>query len=108
MARRTSGAGLTPTSDQASRGQVVFNRESCAGCLTIRGTQASGTIGPDLSEFGNRQTIGALTVPNTPDNLGRWITHPDDVKPGNLMPPTALSADDLAADLVAADVRSRA
>jgi cytochrome c oxidase subunit 2 len=97
MARRTSGAGLAPTSDETARGQVVFSREACAGCHTIPGTQASGTIGPDLSEFGNRQTIGALTVPNTPDNLRRWITDPDGVKPGNLMPPTALSPEDLAA-----------
>jgi cytochrome c oxidase subunit 2 len=75
----------------------VFNRESCAGCHTVRGTQATATIGPDLSDFGERQSIGSLTVPNTPANLARWITEPDRVKPGNLMPPTALSPDDIAA-----------
>ena len=97
MARRSAGAGLTPANDQAARGQVVFNREACAGCHTVRGTPASATVGPDLSDFGARTTIGSLTVPNNSANLARWITEPDKVKPGNLMPPTALSPDDLAA-----------
>jgi cytochrome c oxidase subunit 2 len=97
LTRRASAAGLTPGSEQAARGQLVFNRESCAGCHAVRGTPATATIGPDLSNFGERQSIGSLTVPNTPENLSRWITEPDRVKPGNLMPPTALSPDDLAA-----------
>jgi cytochrome c oxidase subunit 2 len=97
MARRSAGAGLTPASEQAARGQVVFNREACAGCHAVRGTQATATIGPDLSDFGARTTIGSLTVPNNSSNLARWITEPEKVKPGNLMPPTALSPDDLAA-----------
>lgn len=97
LTRRSSGAGLTPGSEQASRGQVVFNRESCSGCHAVRGTPATATIGPDLSNFGEREAIGSLTVPNTPENLSRWITEPEKVKPGNLMPPTALSPDDLAA-----------
>jgi len=97
LTRRASTAGLTPGSEQAARGQRVFNRESCAGCHAVRGTQATATIGPDLSNFGERQWIGSLTVPNTPENLSRWIVEPDRVKPGNLMPPTALSPDDLAA-----------
>jgi cytochrome c oxidase subunit 2 len=97
MARRTAGAGITPASEEAARGQVVFNREACAGCHAVRGTPATATIGPDLSDFGARQSIGSLTVPNNRENLSRWITEPDRVKPGNLMPPTALSPQDLAA-----------
>jgi len=54
-------------------------------------------IGPDLSDFGGRQWIGSLTVPNTPANLEQWIVDPQSVKPGTLMPPTALSAEDIAA-----------
>ena len=97
LSRRSGGAGLSPASEEAARGQVVFNRESCAGCHTVRGTQATGTVGPDLSDFGSRRSIGSLTVPNNSSNLARWITDPQSVKPGNLMPPTALSADDIAA-----------
>ncbi|MDQ2826772.1 MAG: cytochrome c oxidase subunit II [Actinomycetota bacterium] len=97
LARRDGGAGPTPTSDLAANGQLVFTRETCAGCHTVRGTQASATIGPDLSDFGSRQWIGSLTVANTPSNLARWITDPASIKPGTLMPPTALSAADIAA-----------
>jgi cytochrome c oxidase subunit 2 len=97
LTRRGAGAGLTPVSEEAARGQVVFNRESCAGCHTVRGTQAMGTIGPDLSDFGARRSIGSMTIANGGAELSRWITDPGGVKPGTLMPPTALSPDDLAA-----------
>ncbi len=97
MARRSAGAGLTPASEQAARGQVVFNREACAGCHAVRGTPATATIGPDLSDIGARTTLGSLALPNNSANLARWIIEPEKVKPGNLMPPTALSPDDLAA-----------
>ncbi len=94
MTRRRGGAGLTSTSDLADRGELVFTREACAGCHTVRGTQATGTVGPDLSDFGGRSWIGSATVANTPANLARWITDPERIKPGNLMPPTPLSPDD--------------
>jgi cytochrome c oxidase subunit 2 len=96
LTRRSSGAGLTATSDQAANGELVFTREACAGCHTVRGTQAVATIGPDLSDFGSRQWIGSLTVPNTPGNLARWITDPGSLKPGTLMPPTDLSPAEIA------------
>ncbi|HJP66515.1 MAG TPA: cytochrome c oxidase subunit II [Actinomycetota bacterium] len=97
LTRQAGGAGITPSSDQAAQGELVFMRESCAGCHTIRGTQATGTTGPDLTYFGSRASIGALTLPNTPGNLARWITDPQSIKPGNLMPPTDLSPRDLSA-----------
>jgi cytochrome c oxidase subunit 2 len=97
LTRRRGGAGLTATSDEAARGELVFNREACAGCHAVRGTQATAQVGPDLSDFGSRQWIASETIANTPPNLARWITDPGSVKPGNLMPPTALSAADIAA-----------
>jgi cytochrome c oxidase subunit 2 len=95
LARRSSGAGVTPTEEEAARGEMVFNRESCAGCHTIRGTGAQGTLGPDLTAFGGRRSIGAGTVPNSATNLTRWIRNSQSIKPGNLMPPVSLSAEDL-------------
>ncbi|MGI9079678.1 MAG: cytochrome c oxidase subunit II [Acidimicrobiales bacterium] len=94
MTRRRGGAGLAVTSDLAAQGELVFTREACAGCHTIRGTQATGTLGPNLSDFGNRKWIASVVVPNTAANLARWITDPDGIKPGTLMPPTPLSTDD--------------
>ncbi|MFN2608922.1 MAG: cytochrome c oxidase subunit II [Acidimicrobiales bacterium] len=97
LTRRRGGAGTTAESDQAAVGQLVFTREACAGCHTVKGTAAMGTIGPDLSDFGSRHWIGSLTVPNTPENLSHWITDAPSIKPGSLMPPIALSASDVAA-----------
>ncbi len=97
LARAGGGGGTSPSSDEAAQGELVFMREACAGCHTIRGTQAAGTIGPDLTTFGGRASIGALTMPNTPENLARWITDSQSIKPGNLMPPIALSPRDLQA-----------
>jgi cytochrome c oxidase subunit 2 len=89
-------AGL-PTDDQTERGRLVFERESCAGCHTIRGTSAAGTLGPDLTHVGGRRTIGAGTIANSTTNLSDWITNSQAIKPGNLMPPIRLSAADLEA-----------
>ena len=97
VTREAGGAGTSAASDEEAQGELVFMRESCAGCHTIKGTQASGTVGPDLTYFGSRTSIGALTLPNTPDNLSRWITDSQSIKPGNLMPPIALSPRDLSA-----------
>src|SRR5205085_4614736 len=94
LARR-AGAGTGPTSEATARGQLVFMREACAGCHTIRNTPATGTVGPDLSDFGSRQWIGSVTLPNTPGNLAGWIRDSQQAKPGNLMPPISLSPADI-------------
>jgi cytochrome c oxidase subunit 2 len=75
-----------PESEEATRGAVVFQREACAGCHTISGTSANGKVGPDLSDFGSRPTIGAGVLTNTTDNLERWIYDAPAVKPGVVMP----------------------
>ena len=100
LARHQSLADATPVSDAAANGRLVFERESCAGCHTIRGTSAQGTVGPELTDFGSRHWIGAITIPNDPARLAAWITNSQQIKPGNLMPPVALDPRDLD-DLVA-------
>ena len=86
-----------PEDDLAAAGQLAFVRSTCAGCHTISGTQAQGTVGPNLTDFGARHWIGSITVPNTPANLAAWITDSQAIKPGNLMPPVQLSPGDLRA-----------
>jgi cytochrome c oxidase subunit II len=76
-------------------GQEVFMRSRCATCHTIRGTDAAGQVAPDLTHLATRRTLGAGTVPNTPEHLAGWIRDPQRVKPGNQMPPTPLSHEDL-------------
>jgi cytochrome c oxidase subunit 2 len=88
----------SPTDELRTRGQTAFVANGCTACHTIRGTPAAGAIGPDLTHLASRRRIGAETVPNEPDALMRWISHPDRIKPGVHMPAfRALGSDDLSA-----------
>jgi cytochrome c oxidase subunit 2 len=86
-----------PAAPSDGLGRGIFETQTCAGCHRIRGTAAAGNVGPDLTHFGGRATIGAGVLPMSAANLGRWITDPQSVKPGAAMPPTTLAADQLAA-----------
>jgi cytochrome c oxidase subunit 2 len=68
-------------------------------CHTIRGTSAGSRVGPELTHVGSRLTIAAGTLPNTRGHLGGWVLDSQSVKPGNRMPPNALTSDDLQAVL---------
>jgi len=69
----------------------AFLAAGCGDCHQIRGTAAHGDVGPDLTHLEQRSTLAALTLANTPANLGRWIRHPQSVKPGSRMPDVRLS-----------------
>jgi cytochrome c oxidase subunit II len=84
-----------PATSGLLHGQSVFLSQPCGACHTVRGTPAHGTVGPDLTHFGSRISIGAGTVPNTPGYLGGWIVDSQGLKPGNRMPPIQLQAQDL-------------
>ncbi len=89
--------GRDPPDASARRGRDVFMQARCAGCHAIRGTEAAGQIAPDLTHIATRSTLGAGSLPNTPQNLADWIRDPQRVKPGNQMPPNPLDANDLQA-----------
>jgi cytochrome c oxidase subunit 2 len=72
-------------------GRSAFLSESCVNCHRVRGTPARGTYGPDLTHLMSRQTLASGMVPNTPDNLRRWVADPQTIKPGCLMPAFGLN-----------------
>jgi len=80
-------------------GRDVFLRGPCVMCHTIQGTPAGSHVGPDLTHVGSRMTIAAATLPNTRGHLAGWIANSQSVKPGNRMPPNALTPEDLQAVL---------
>jgi cytochrome c oxidase subunit 2 len=86
-----------PSTPTGSRGEQVFEQNTCVACHTIRGLSgATGTVGPDLTHVGSRSTLGAGVIDNTPDNLRAWIRDAQQIKPGVLMPPfSSLSQADL-------------
>jgi cytochrome c oxidase subunit 2 len=80
---------------QVAAGMANFNTH-CGSCHTVRGTDAGGSLGPDLSHLMTRTTIAAAELPNTPANLKHFISDPQGVKPGILMQKPELSANELA------------
>ena len=75
-----------PATSTAVAGEKTFMSSQCASCHTLRGTQAQGSVGPDLTHFGARTSIAGYTLDNTSQNLAKWIRDPQHVKPGNRMP----------------------
>jgi cytochrome c oxidase subunit II len=75
-----------PVSEGAARGLALFKENSCMNCHAINGTASTARVGPDLTHFASRRILGAGVVENTPENLRRWLTDPQQIKPGVKMP----------------------
>jgi len=80
---------IAPT---ASEGHQTFE-DQCGRCHAVRGTSATGTMGPDLSHLMQRRTIASGLLPNDANDLDRWIADPPALKPGTLMPSVKLTDD---------------
>ena len=78
---------MQPDTDEERRGRDVFLESTCGLCHTIRGTGAGSRVGPDLTHIASRLTLAAGTLPNTRENLERWVLDPSSIKPGTRMPP---------------------
>jgi cytochrome c oxidase subunit 2 len=85
-----------PRSPRIAEGETDFVAH-CGICHSVRGSHAGGALGPDLSHLMTRRTIAAGTVPNEPGYLAAWISDPQHIKPGNLMPILDLSGPQLTA-----------
>jgi cytochrome c oxidase subunit 2 len=68
------------------RGADLFLANGCGACHAVRGTEARGLIGPDLTHFGSRRNVGAGILPNTSENIVRFIRETETIKPGSRMP----------------------
>ena len=77
---------VAPATEAARRGRELFLAEGCGACHTLRGTEAAGRVGPDLTHLASRATLAAGALPMTKAALARWVKAPADVKPGALMP----------------------
>lgn len=95
--RQQAAPHPTPTGGDAARGAQLFAQATCASCHAVAGTVADARVGPDLTHFGDRDTLGAGVRDNTPDNLAQWLKNPQAVKPGNHMPNLQLTEDDIRA-----------
>lgn len=83
---REAAPAIVPIGDTERRGQALFVASGCGACHTIRGTDAAGKVGPDLTHVGARLSVGIDTLPMTHANLARFVSDGQHIKPGNLMP----------------------
>ncbi len=81
--------------EKETAGRRVFETTACVNCHAVRGTNATGRFGPDLTHLMSRRTIAAGSAENTKENLRLWIQNPDAIKPGSLMPAMQLTDADL-------------
>lgn len=102
----STGSGAESNSIMASgnalHGKQLIGQYGCGACHIVPGVSgARGLVGPPLYFWGDRTMI-AGELPNTPDNLIRWLENPKAVEPKNAMPDLGLSneqATDIAAYL---------
>lgn len=95
---RQAAPARAPTSARERLGGELFIAAGCGACHAVRGTPATGLIGPDLTHLGSRRSVGIDTLPLDAANLAAFITDGQHIKPGNAMPPFRnLQADDASA-----------
>ena len=87
-------AQAAPAAVTGGPGVDLFLRHGCSACHTVRGTGADGSVGPDLTHVGGRDTIAAGLMPTTLENIAAFIRSPAHVKPGAEMPAFGMLADE--------------
>jgi cytochrome c oxidase subunit 2 len=85
LAREAEGARQAVEAQQ--QGERLFHLSGCGACHAVRGTPATGRIGPDLTHVGGRMSLAAAALPNDAASIARWIRDNQHIKPDNRMPP---------------------
>lgn len=79
----TPTPGVAPAPVQVAEGMKLFQTKGCIGCHTSSAmTPMKGMVGPNLSGIGSRTMIAAGWLPNTDENLKRWLHDPQAIKQG--------------------------
>ena len=88
---KTERARPIRTGGVAARGHATILIKDCGSCHTIPGVRgANGMVGPPLYFF-SRRTYIAGQLPNSPENLVRWVRSPQSVEANTAMPNLGLS-----------------
>jgi mono/diheme cytochrome c family protein len=86
----------------AARGKKAINQYLCVTCHAIPGIVGpNAPVGPPLAGVGSRLLLGGV-LPNTPENMARWLRGPKSFAPLTAMPDlgvTERDARDIAAYL---------
>ena len=83
-------------------GKSLIQDYGCVACHVVPGVSNPGSnVGPPLVKIGRRAYVGGV-LPNTPENMVRWLMNPPAVDPRTAMPNLGISeaeAKDIAAYL---------
>lgn len=76
------------------RGKLAIQQYACVSCHVIPGIAgAHATVGPPLTNIAVRGFIAGI-LPNTADNMVRWLQAPQSVYPEGAMPNLGVTQDD--------------
>jgi cytochrome c2 len=82
------------TGGDPKTGRDKIRQYGCNGCHTIPGIVGANTwVGPPLTHWARRAYI-AGELPNTPENLSKWIQHPPQFEPKTAMPEMGVNEQD--------------
>lgn len=71
---------------EIEQGRQLLRNYGCGSCHTIPGIRGAHThVGPQLTDWSRRRYI-AGSLPNTTENLVRWIINPHSIEPDTAMP----------------------
>jgi cytochrome c len=74
-------------------GKDKLRNYGCVTCHTIPGLEGNALVGPPLIHWSKRVYI-AGEIPNTSENLRKWIQHPTGIEPKTAMPEMGVSDQD--------------
>lgn len=78
----------------ARRGAQAINQHACVTCHAIPGiVGANAPVGPPLAGIASRTMLGGV-LPNSPDNMVRWLRAPQKFAPLSAMPDLGLTERD--------------
>ena len=94
-------ADQSPRAGDPERGKTAMQVHGCLQCHVVEGIVGRPhlQVGPPLDDAGTRKYIAGV-LPNTRDNMVRWIMNPQEVDPLSAMPDLGVS-EDLARDMTA-------
>jgi len=94
------GADAALADASPARGASLMASHGCVSCHAIPGVRGPWSgVGPPLDAMARRAYIGGV-LPNTPENMIRWLQDPPAVNPRTAMPAVGLTYAE-AADIAA-------
>jgi cytochrome c len=101
----SAAAPRVEAAHQAPSAPDVMIQYGCPSCHVIPDVPgAVGKVGPSLDALRQRSYLAGV-LPNTPENLQRWVMHPQQIRPGTVMPEMGVSQAN--AQAIAAFLESR-